>query len=266
MRNMLSVSKLPLEERLVLYQKAIDMRNEERWGYVRIARELRINSSAVRHWLHEGVKPRYRHDPPNLEPSPALGYVIGVLLGDGCVYKKRRSPHRVLKLRVTSEIFANSFAEALRKLGFHAKRNFVPSKEPKRKNSYEVYAYSLFFYEWWQGFKARFPSSLFRILKNKEHKLAFLRGFYESEGTTRTIERGTKSYRYIRMVNTGLPLVRTVKAILEELGYHPWLYMSRPPASKWKALYALGLSRQVEVQKFIDEVSPVIKGGFMINA
>ena len=68
------------------------------------------------------INERNKHLPNRFKPvsSPDLSYVLGVLMGDGCVYKTiRRYNHKkiyygyMIHLSVRDKSFAEEFAEAL---------------------------------------------------------------------------------------------------------------------------------------------------------
>jgi intein-encoded DNA endonuclease-like protein len=52
--------KLPLEERLRLYEQAIRLRNEKGWGRRRIGKALGISTYTVDAWLNKGIRPSTR--------------------------------------------------------------------------------------------------------------------------------------------------------------------------------------------------------------
>lgn len=53
-----SLRKMPYEERMELYRKAMKLKAERNWGRRRIARELDISSGTVAAWLYHNIKPR----------------------------------------------------------------------------------------------------------------------------------------------------------------------------------------------------------------
>jgi len=70
------------------WKKAMDLHNKHKLGYIRVSKILGIDEGTVSNWLYRGVVP-----PPakwTAKPSRELAYVIGVLHGDGSVYKSKK--------------------------------------------------------------------------------------------------------------------------------------------------------------------------------
>lgn len=82
----------------------------------------------------EGLKIKYRTQPSKLDLSPSsnLAYILGVLYGDGTVFKyyhKGDGDYRFgLSLQVTQKEFALSFKQA-RKIGIQTTFFILPSSE-----------------------------------------------------------------------------------------------------------------------------------------
>ena len=84
---------------------------------VRIARQLSASHSlnlapgTIRHWIIGDRKPQGRNAFIQ-EPSPALSYVIGANIGDGCTLAKLG----IVKLEVADKDFAEAFNAHMRTL------------------------------------------------------------------------------------------------------------------------------------------------------
>lgn len=182
---------------------------------------------------------------PNLDPSPPLSYVIGCIIGDGCV-SKYRGKYNII-LNVTDEPFALSFQQALQMLGLHP---WVTSGVPKgrSKKHFRVTAGSNTFGDWFKSLgvdeisviASRFPTD-------------FLRGFYESEGTA--------SPKRVCLVNTELWKLALAKELIESAGFRTSLYTypRLPPAKTAYELHILdGISKRLE---FLSLIKPCIKKG-----
>jgi len=76
------------QKRIELFNQATALR-EKGIGYRQVARILGISRNTVASWFYYGKSPYTNLNIANLSPSPALSYVIGVALGDGCVYKTK---------------------------------------------------------------------------------------------------------------------------------------------------------------------------------
>jgi intein-encoded DNA endonuclease-like protein len=99
---MIRTRELPIQERIILYDEAMKIRENEGLGAIEIGRKLNIADGTVNHWLCENVNPqnlqKHAHQ-PNLLPSPELSFVIGAVLSDGCLSLnkwKRRTAKQII--------------------------------------------------------------------------------------------------------------------------------------------------------------------------
>ncbi|MDP6648157.1 MAG: LAGLIDADG family homing endonuclease [Candidatus Woesearchaeota archaeon] len=186
---------------------------------------------------------------PSLEVTSTLAYVIGVILGDGWVYK--RGYWYTIGLEALDKKFCESFYHALKQLKIN------PSIFHSR-NYWRVVCSSKLFYIW-------FKSLDFNKIKeiSEKYPIDFLRGFYESEGNFSTYK--SKKYFFITykitIVNTDKKLIDLVKFLLDRLGFHPTYHKRNQLKSNWKPLWALTLCRKLEVKQFIQLIKPCIKTG-----
>ncbi len=168
-----------------------------------IAEQHGVSIPAIGYWFQKlNVKHRSNLQEVLFEPSPALAYVIGVILGDGCVHlAKARNNSCSVRLNVTDEKFAKSFQKHIQLLGINCAVLHQKSKNPKWADTYLASANSNAFGGFWAElgrdgvaeFACRYP----------EH---FVRGFYEAEGTIKW-HRGRPE---LAITNTDEKLIRTV--------------------------------------------------------
>jgi len=182
--------------------------------------------------------------PINLSSSKALAYILGVLLGDGCVYKDSKWRH-VIKLRVTDKAFAESFMRALREIGLNSRLDIEQRKGYSRE-VYVVRAFSASFYDFYSSLSLE---DIRKLVSGYE--LDFVRGFYESEGS---IGRRVDGRPRIRITNNDLELLRLVKDFMEDLGIRCFIYSH----SNGRA-FVLEITGRSRVRKFLDMVKPHIK-------
>jgi intein-encoded DNA endonuclease-like protein len=211
---------LPRELRIKIYNDAIVLRQQGR-SYNEIINiieqeyGIRLAKSTLGYWIRGQRDPyngRYIPSLDLLEPSEELAYVIGVILGDGCVWKKGDNKYAI-GLQANDKEFVKKFATCLAKvLG----RKPIKVGRVRLKLNGEIYtryyalAVSKTLYE-----LLRKPIDLQRINKYIEHCprciAAFLRGLFDSEGVV------TK-HREIRLVNTDYELLLYVMELLRRLG------------------------------------------------
>jgi intein-encoded DNA endonuclease-like protein len=119
---------LPRELRIKLYNDVVALRRsrltykgivEEAWHRYRV----RLSKSHISYWLRGVHSPYNGRRIPSLEllePSEELAYMIGVVLGDGYAYRKRRAikGYRdvVVGLKAMDREFVEEFARCLAKV------------------------------------------------------------------------------------------------------------------------------------------------------
>jgi intein-encoded DNA endonuclease-like protein len=147
-----------------------------------------------------------------LKPSEDLGYVIGVVLGDG--YTSEKSHGHVIGLGAKDKEFVKDFG---RRLGNVLGREPIRPKFKEVVGKYYVEAVSRTLYE-----LLRKPVGLKRIKKYVEHckkcAAAFLRGLFDSEG--HVSKRGC-----IILYNTNYEVLVYAQRLLRKFGIEstgPW--------------------------------------------
>ena len=140
---------------------------------------------------------------PNLEMGEDLAYIIGILMGDGCVYKIKHSYSVVLD--ITVKPIALSFLQSLRSIGLNP---FIMEKMPTngigKLKKYVVIANSKNFGIWYKNLSIQ---KLKKLLSEERTMIGFIRGFYESEGSVSIAKNKYKTIN-ISMFNTDLELIK----------------------------------------------------------
>jgi len=190
--------------------------------------------------------------------SKELSYVLGVLYGDGCVtsYKRGDSNKQYrLRLKTADEIFADKFKESLKEIGL---KNI-------RKYQYELFwieTDSLLFVRWFQSLDL---DDVREEVKN--HKMSFIRGFYDSDGSTL---HGANGITNCCIINTNLPLLKLTADLLASFDFETSLSLQEEKGKlvtirgkiyvSRKDLYILRiLGGRKERKRFLQSVKPVIE-------
>jgi len=254
---------------------------QEEYSFEDIARSLGVSSSSVHYWFKKlGIPTRdqqvytnrrrkklstiiskislqrwqndeYRkkrvkelrsRSTPNLMPSPSLAYILGALLGDGYINNGRR-----ITLQVKDILFAKSFAAALRNIGLNS------GVCRAGRNMFLAYAWSASFGDWYSKLTL---TDISNFLTSKELKLAFLKGFYEAEGSVEF----RNGWGRLSMFNKNHSLLQLVKNILVSLGYNPTLTWR-----KTRDIGQVNLNRKGEIRRFLEETKPSIKNPFSVT-
>jgi len=174
---------------------------------------VRISKSYISYWIRGVHSPYNGRRIPSLEllkPSEELAYVIGVKVGDGYAYRRRRTIKGYnpvwIGLRAKDREFVEEFARCLAKvLG----RKQIRPRFRDDVGKYVVEVKSKTLYE-----LLKKPVDLDRLKKYIEHcercVAASLRGFADSEGSVN--KRG-----YIYIYNTNIELLTYVIGLLKRL-------------------------------------------------
>ena len=207
----------------------------------------------------------------NLNPSPELAYVLGVIVGDGCVgeYTKKwggeEKIHYEIKLGVVDYKFAKRFASALRKIGLHPnlwKDKKVRKGRENEQKLWHVVAYSKTFVRFFLSLKSDWDEFEKFVRKCPKGKEMFLRGFYESEGHHGVYvyrnKKGIRRVRDLRITNTNPNLIKITIAFLRELAFHPYTTTEKRSQFGWKDCTTIRLPPR-EHRRFLALISPVIK-------
>lgn len=199
----------PLELRIKLYDEVHRLRRQG-LSYNRIIEEVekehgvRLSKSHVYEWLRGIYNPRnkVKITLEEIRPSEDLAWLIGVIVGDGSTWNKNYN--YVLILECKDLEFAMKFARCLEAVA-ECKTCFMI-----RNGYYRVCGYSKTLYN-----LLKKPLDLeklkYYIEYNEETIRAFLRGFFDSEGSVD--KRG-----YIYIFNTDLKLLLYIKELLTRLG------------------------------------------------
>jgi DNA-binding transcriptional regulator WhiA len=186
---------------------------------------------------------------PRLDVTPDLAYILGVLKGDGCVYKHRRGAD--VKLVTKDYTFARSFAEALTRIGLNPRIYLESNNQSLGRGVYfRVEASSKAFYTWYKSMSLKDIESM---LTSQELIASFIRGFYESEGNY------YKPEHCIHIYNTDRELIEMLQRLLQKLGLNFNIYVKKHNGRSNKPLYVLHKKHGEEVRKFFEIVKPCIK-------
>jgi len=190
---------------------------------------------------------------PNLEPSPELAYILGVIDGDGSV-----NGYINIELDVKDYAFAKEFERALKAIGLRAdtRNNDHWNKSLERQQKmWKCYACSVVFVRWFKGLTQEQKEGIVSQFPKE-----YLKGFFESEGTY-TIN--TDGSVHVHFSNFDYELLSMVQRLLALLGYDSNIYESKRKghfSGREVTAYTLNLlGPSEEKHEFIKRIKPVIK-------
>jgi len=246
------MGKKPYWSRKWLYKEYIT----EGKSIARIAREKGVANITIRYHLIKNdipIRERGNKQYPDLNPSPELAYILGVIDGDGCV-----SGHDHIYLGTKDYEFAQEFRRALKAIGLRANigEGSYWNKNLKRQyHKWQCYAYSTVFVRWFKGLAQEQKEGI-----AKQFPEQYLKGFFESEGTYFIGSDGSTN---VRFSNFDYELLLKVQRLLALLGYDSNIYESKHKGyftGQEVTAYRLNLlGSSKEKHEFIKRIKPIIK-------
>jgi len=201
---------------------------------------------------------KIRH--PFLSKPRTLCYLLGVIFGDGYVGIIPHEKHHtyVASFNITNRTFAESIRDAIARLGIRSRIDLVRKVAPRK----DIIMVRLFNKDLVCWVKELDLTRLEELLSEQENIIAFLRGFYESEGSfvksrNRKWVKSRQAYREwirktITISNGSKQLCELVFRLLKRMGFNPIF--------RWgNRAWEIRLLRKEEIDRFLQLVKPCIK-------
>lgn len=236
---------------------------------VDIARKLGKSYSAIRQKAKKnGLKSKLDNSPKQIKkmkekkstplkksaykPSNELSYILGVLVGDGHLGKRR------IGLLCTDEDFILYFAKNLEKWsGLKTKFYKYKNHRYKKGFNYQLYLNSVKATEFLKQFdlnknkeNPQFTKKINSFLKNKNHKIKFIEGFFDSEGSIRTNNR-------ITLDNSNKEIINYIQQLLKKLRINFKIYEEKNHHNK--LLYRINIQTKKDIIQFCKLINSSIK-------
>lgn len=228
---------------------------EEKKSIDEIANKLGVSYSKIRTEMIKNNIPRRDSielslNRPDLKKTKNLCYILGVLNGDGYLYKN--GSNYSIALESTDIEFIRSFKKSLEKLGLVI--NSVYSRKRSEKNHiiYKIECGSKLFFDWYKDLNL---TKIRKTILKTNGEVDFIRGVYESEGSIfLTSDKRTT----LTIASTNEELMLLIKELTNKLGFSPTFPKPQYLKSK-KPYYKLYFNKQKEIRRFIDVICPCIK-------
>lgn len=174
--------------------------------------------------------------------NDSLAYIIGVILGDGNIRRY------LVRLRTKTLPFNKVFEQALKKIGINSKTVYV---SPRKQ--WNTYICSVEFATWLKNLTLQKVEKI--VTRSKKNVTAFIRGFYESEGSAK------KWYNAVHIIisNSNKKLIKLLNNLVNNLGFKTSTLkdFDKRRDSYMYRLCILGGSQ--EKLKFLNLIKPCIK-------
>jgi len=226
----------------------------------KIAKKYGVHHHAIQYWMNKfSIPQRAKVKKPNLKMSLDIAYILGVLLGDGYV-----SAYHV-RLNTSEKVFAESFAMALRNIRLNPSIKLYLRHEKregwKETNYFCTCGCSKMFCDWLRTLSLSEIEK--KVSSKKEYIIAFIRGFYESEGCIGYATKNEQKYLRLLIFNTNKKLLEMVRRLCNDLGYHFGLWEKRVYHPKRKRQYVLGKYGK-RAFLFLKQINPCVKRGIVL--
>lgn len=184
--------------------------------------------------------------------KPEIFYVLGALMGDGCLYKWK--PTNNYAILVGDQNFTAKYSKYLTMCINKRVRNYIIRSKNiwfVRTNNYELY-------ELFKKSRQDLKYLKQLIQKNgKQAALFFVEGFFDAEGCVKIIKESSRKTPKICLdiTNTNLELLTLVRELLlENTGIEPKFSLQKPYGNR-KTAYHLRIYRKEDVKRFLKLIS-----------
>lgn len=184
--------------------------------------------------------------------SPDLFYVIGALLGDGCLYNWRLTNHYVIL--VGDQNFTSKYAYRLTSCTGKKAQEYID----RNKNVYFVRMNNFELYKLFKKCRESI-GHLSKLLKQygNEASLYFLEGFFDAEGCVKIIKEISRKTPKICLdiTNTNIMYLNLCKKILKKhLEIEARYSIQKPATSNRKIAYHLRIYKKQSIKIFFENI------------
>lgn len=225
---MLKMEDLTVNEKRRLYNKVISLKKNG-LGYVRASKILDVSKWTLANWMIRNQNPLGNINLADLKPSLDLSYILGVMQGDGSVFKTNKKSYRI-SLACKDMDFMKFYLKCLRKV---LKRKYPFWKE--RDNFYKTQSSSKELYEY--------------LISERWVKVAeilpkqFIRGFFDSEGW---VDINSKR---VCAANSNLEIIVFTNVLLKRCGIKTQKIQKRD-FKKYKTMYEIRFAGKNNLEIF----------------
>lgn len=216
-----------------------------------ITRATLIRNLRIRGIQRNAKPPRYD---PNLNPTYELGYVLGVVYGDGYYTYRKDTKAYMIGLNATDKEFVEYFTLQLCKVlerKTHILISKLQPKAPNRKLQHTTIIGSKKLVLFIKSLNIRQLEE--RIEATEECKIGFIRGFFDSEGSIHLTScehsgRKTPKWLKISISNTNKELLEMIQHFFTSLSIKTFRINEMNMENRWnkKPLYRLSFSSSKE--------------------
>lgn len=216
-------------------------------------KQFQLPISTLYDWYRDSCLPHGRKG--KITHKPELFYLIGAILGDGCLYKWKTTTNYIIL--VGDKNFTHKFATMIPLCTNTPAKPYID----RHKNIYTVRINNFELFNLCN--KARNNTKyLQQIILNNGPKssILFVEGFFDAEGCVKIIKEKVRRLPKICLdiTNTYLPYLDLVRNILhQELKIKARYSIQKPSAPNRKTAYHLRIYKKKEVKTFLENISTI---------
>lgn len=197
-----------------------------------IARMLNIEPNCVFYWRkREGLRANTslggQTKKISLEPTRDLGYLCGLILGDGSLYFSKKTHNYEIAFGTTKKEFVGIIVDAIQCVGLRTwlrdeiKTRKFPNGQVRTDLSYWVKSNSKILYDALRPYKREdYKWGIPTFLNTNESLLGFLQGIFDAEGSIFT----SRKNKYILLASKHQENLLPIKELLYRYGINGHIY------------------------------------------
>ena len=203
---------------------------------------------------YNGIDIRKNINLPN-GPTPELAEIIGIMLGDGCLYLDKKSKFHTIVCFHKNEMPYLNYVKNLFEIYFEPYKFHIRELEHEffLRNISKCIGKVLLSTGLKDGDKIKNKVQIPRwVFKKRKFLKSLLKGIFDTDGC---IYRKYNNYAQIQFKFAGFPLIESVREALIKLKYNP-TKIQDGYSSKGHIFWKFYLSRQKEINRFFSEIMP----------
>lgn len=239
------------ELRLRAFDTLLQMKNENlsrQFIISEIHNKFGISIGTLYDWYREKRLPYGRKG--TIMHRPELFYVLGALLGDGCLYRWKTTNNYIIL--VGDKEFTSKYAKIVTLCtGVKNKAYIIRSK-----NVYFVRSNNFKLYDIFQKSRTIKYLENLLLLNKRQSSLYFLEGFFDAEGCVKIIKEKARLLPKICLdiTNTNLEFLELYKKILKKSLDIEARYSIQEPSGNRKTTYHLRIYKKENIRKFFENI------------
>ncbi|MEK6895214.1 MAG: LAGLIDADG family homing endonuclease [Nanoarchaeota archaeon] len=247
------MQKIGVDTRIKAYDIMNEMRGkglEENYIIDKINKNFGLTTPTLKDWFSNRKSPYKR----GIKYNKELFYVLGALLGDGCIYQWRNE-HQIWLIGDYN--FTSKYSSKISLCIGRKVKNYAKGK----RNHWFVKISNIELYNLFKEIRQDYKKLLGLILKGeiRENSLQFIEGFFDAEGCVKIIKESVRKTPKICLdiTNVNYQLLEIVRNLIKEnLQIEARYSIQKADSVKNKQMtYHLRIYKKRDIKRFFDNIS-----------